>query len=120
MSEEKLRNCPFCGGQAYANETDWKGWWHGWVICEKCGVKIDKQTKDEAIEAWNKRVADDGKTLTCFKCHGAGVYGVPYLDDNGEWNGRLDVRRCEVCGHTGKITLALYEKWQKRMREDKE
>ena len=55
MSEEKLRNCPFCGGEAYANETDWKGWWHGWVICEKCGVKIDKQTKDEAIEAWNRR-----------------------------------------------------------------
>jgi hypothetical protein len=47
------------------------------------------------------------------------VYGVPYLDDNGEWDGRLDVRKCEVCGHTGKITLALYEKWQKRMRGDK-
>ena len=57
--------------------------------------------------------------ISCFKCHGAGVYGVPYLDDNGEWDGRLDVRKCEVCGHTGKITLALYEKWQKRMRGDK-
>lgn len=56
MSEEKLKPCPFCGGKAYANETDWKGWWHGWVICEKCGAKIEKQTKDEAIEAWNKRV----------------------------------------------------------------
>ena len=53
--KEKLKPCPFCGGEAYANETDWKGWWHGWVICEKCGVKIDKQTKDEAIEAWNRR-----------------------------------------------------------------
>ena len=62
---------------------------------------------------------EEKQTITCFKCHGAGVYGVPYLDDNGEWDGRLDVRKCEVCGHTGKITLALYEKWQKRMREDK-
>lgn len=58
--------------------------------------------------------------ISCFKCHGTGVYGVPYLDDNGEWDGRLDVRKCEVCGHTGKITLAQYEKWQKRMRGDKE
>lgn len=76
-----------------------------------------KVNKDYLNEQMHK--ACKSMEISCFKCHGAGVYGVPYLDDNGEWDGRLDVRKCEVCGHTGKITLALYEKWQKRMRGDK-
>ena len=52
---QKLRNCPFCGGEAMANESSWRGWWYGWVVCPKCGVKIEKQTKADAIEAWNRR-----------------------------------------------------------------
>ena len=77
-----------------------------------------KVNKDYLNEQMHKACKD--MEISCFKCHGSGVFGVPYLDDNGEWDGRLDVRKCEVCGHTGKITLALYEKWQKRMRGDKE
>ena len=80
--------------------------------------KMLKKSK-AILNAGNQRVADTGKTLTCFKCHGKGVYGVPHLDDNGEWDGRLDTCRCEVCGHTGKITLAWYEKLQKGMRDEK-
>ena len=56
MSEEKLKPCPFCGGEATANESSWRGWWHGWVICKNCGATIDKPTKEETIEAWNRRV----------------------------------------------------------------
>lgn len=60
----------------------------------------------------------EGKqTITCFKCHGAGTYNVPILNDNGEWKDEWESRHCGVCGGTGKITLALYEKWQKRMRD---
>ena len=59
MSEEKLRNCPFCGGEAMANESSWQGWWYGWVVCPKCGVKIERQTKADAIEAWNRRYKGD-------------------------------------------------------------
>ena len=76
--------------------------------------------KSEAIlNAGNKRVADDGKTLSCFKCHGKGTFNVPILNDNCEWMDEWESCHCEVCGGTGKITLALYEKWQKRMRGDK-
>ena len=53
--KEKLKPCPFCGGEATANESSWRGWWHGWVICKNCGATIDKPTKKETIEAWNKR-----------------------------------------------------------------
>lgn len=56
MSEEKLKPCPFCGGEATANESSWRSWWHVWVICKNCGATIDKPTKEETIEAWNRRV----------------------------------------------------------------
>ena len=70
--------------------------------------------KDYLNEQMQKACKD--MKITCFKCHGSGVYGVPYLDDNGEWDGRLDVRKCEVCGGTGKITLKAYELFQKGIR----
>ena len=117
MEEEKLKPCPLCGGEASANESGWQGWWHGWVICKKCEVSIHRDTKEEAIKAWNKRVADVGKTLSCFKCHGTGIHKAPILDDNGEWTDKWKSCHCEICAGTGKITLALYEKWQKRMRD---
>lgn len=78
----------------------------------------NKVNKDYLNEQMQKACKD--MEISCCKCHGAGVYGVPHLDDNGEWDGRLDVRRCEVCGGTGKITLAWYEELQKEMRGDKE
>ena len=62
MSEEKLRRCPFCGREpVYVAD--------GKVICI-CGAMIKSFndwkpfTNQEAIEAWNRRVADDGKTIT--------------------------------------------------------
>ncbi len=74
-------------------------------------------TQSKAIEAWNKRVVDANKTITCFKCHGKGTYKAPILDVCGEWTGLWKPCHCEVCGGTGKITLAFYEKMQKRMRD---
>ena len=77
--------------------------------------------KSEAIlNAGNKRVADDGKTLTCFKCHGAGTYKAPILDDNDEWTDEWESCHCEVCGGTGKITLKAYEWFQSQQRGDNE
>ena len=118
MSEEKLKPCPFCGGQASANESGWQGWWHGWVICKKCEVSIHRDTKEEAIKIWNQRVADDGKTLSCFKCHGKGEYPVP-IDPDYSWD-ECEQHKCEVCGGNGKITLKAYEWFQSQQRGDKE
>jgi len=50
--EETLKPCPFCGGEAY-----WDTMPEKWVVCKICGAETRLcQSKDEAIEAWNKRV----------------------------------------------------------------
>ena len=54
--QPKLKPCPFCGGEAemfpyYFNE------WH--IGCGKCSCDMGVfDTKEEAIEAWNKRVGE--------------------------------------------------------------
>jgi hypothetical protein len=58
----ELKPCPFCGGEA-GFPSGSLGWY--WVECmnEDCPVEPSTnghQTKEEAIEAWNRR-AGDGK-----------------------------------------------------------
>lgn len=64
---EKLKPCPFCGGEARIEVIephthtlttfmpDYKG---GAFIECKCGAAISGDTKDAAIAAWNKRAQD--------------------------------------------------------------
>ena len=118
MSEEKLKPCPFCGGEAklYSRAVDWLLSEHV-VRCKKCHCMTDTyDTKVETIEAWNRRVADDGKTLSCFKCHGSGTYKV--IDPDYSWNEHVQLQ-CGICKGTGKITLEAYEWFQKEMRDKK-
>ena len=51
---EKLKKCPFCGGEA---RTAWQETLDLWyVLCKRCGVTTDfKRERAEAIEAWNRR-----------------------------------------------------------------
>ena len=50
--EKVLKPCPFCGGEAY-----WDIMPEKWVVCKICGAETRLcQSKDEAIEVWNKRV----------------------------------------------------------------
>lgn len=80
----ELKPCPFCGGQAkfFTKVNDAKntsiGWFFG-IFCTECGVttpktnyytevslagsgeiEIPRDDRLEAIEAWNRRVDDDG------------------------------------------------------------
>lgn len=61
MDEFKLKPCPFCGGTAgtigdSVVEEDPAFW----VRCWECGAETSVyNTKEEAIEAWNRR-ADNG------------------------------------------------------------
>ena len=55
---EKLKPCPFCGGEALLWEIKDCDCYR--VFCTKCpccmGINLEK---DEAIEAWNRRVDDE-------------------------------------------------------------
>lgn len=54
---EELKKCPFCGGEASlcncAVMQNDKWMWS--VECAKCGVIIDRENKNDVIEAWNTR-----------------------------------------------------------------
>lgn len=57
VSEENLRECPFCGGEAtvhnYPNVTSGRDWF---VHCKPCDMSLDAfSTRAEAIAAWNRR-----------------------------------------------------------------
>lgn len=47
----ELRPCPFCGGKAHIMRGG------HWIACEDCQSESGYcSTKEEAIEAWNRRV----------------------------------------------------------------
>ena len=50
-SDMRLKNCPFCGGEAEFATKD-----ENWIWCKKCGAESNyfEQT-EEAIKAWNTR-----------------------------------------------------------------
>ena len=58
MSDMKLRECPFCGGEAYLSDYSTKPY----AYCNTCGASMPDrhQTEAEAIEAWNRRANDEG------------------------------------------------------------
>ena len=64
MSKEKLKSCPFCGGEARVTGSESLGSVnYYYVYCTECNTCTDEYAgRQSAIEAWNKRVADDGKT----------------------------------------------------------
>lgn len=55
MSNSRLLLCPFCGGKAEMlnySENEWL------VHCPKCSGMVERwrETEEEAIEQWNRRV----------------------------------------------------------------
>jgi len=66
---EKLKKCPFCGGEAKIKGFFNGGTGNAWEIvrCTKCGIEqpvIKYYSFNEAIAAWNTRVADENPALT--------------------------------------------------------
>lgn len=56
---EELKSCPFCGGEANLCDTAvetklGKKLWS--VECNECGVILDRESRVDALEAWNNRV----------------------------------------------------------------
>lgn len=58
---EKLKLCPFCGGEAMLLGTTIH-----WVVCSKCSVETYGYHDIEgAIDAWNSRVSDSDEADDC-------------------------------------------------------
>ena len=57
----KLRNCPFCGGDAEIVKEDQFGRLRFFVTCLGCGIETPRtaMTKEKAAEAWNRRAGND-------------------------------------------------------------
>lgn len=63
MSENKLKQCPFCGNKAisYFSFEDW-GFDTYKIVCsgDRCKIQTPSyQSRDDAIKSWNKRVNDE-------------------------------------------------------------
>lgn len=78
VTESKLKPCPLCGGEAvvYHQSSKYATCDGNYVHCSECGCrtklfecygntgKTHDDTKKEAIENWNQRFADNGKTTS--------------------------------------------------------
>lgn len=74
MPHDKLLPCPFCGGEANGNATvtycdamvkkqKWDQATYYYCNCIMCGVQnmgmVGHKTREQAIEAWNRRAPCD-------------------------------------------------------------
>ena len=53
---DKLKPCPFCGSQPWIQHDDvLLGWF---IHCHNCTGTVAAYTKEQAIEAWNRRAGN--------------------------------------------------------------
>lgn len=90
---EKLKPCPFCGGEARLFFTEETGFWD--VQCQDCGAEPYLRSKDyEAAAAWNGR-----RNLVCRNFGGEeGTVGEGYDFACGFCCDLPDARYCPSCG----------------------
>ena len=65
MNDLKLKSCPFCGGEPCIQRHEFIGYADTFgVVCLDCCCETRQffETKEEAIEAWNRRAerSEDG------------------------------------------------------------
>lgn len=64
MNEQKLKPCPFCGGEAIIIHEAFRKNIYGVDVigtaigCDNCNAQMFYRDKEEAIEAWNKRIGE--------------------------------------------------------------
>ena len=61
---DKLKRCPFCGGEAFLQKHRVMGderFTETWIQCLECfATTRNYLSAKRAIEAWNRRVENDG------------------------------------------------------------
>ena len=63
---DKLKPCPFCGGEAHIQTHEFVGCANTYgVVCLGCGVETRQfyESKSEVIKMWNTRVRPQGEWL---------------------------------------------------------
>lgn len=58
IAVEKLKTCPFCGGKAILKKNRYSDGYYVTCLSHNCSMIIatcQRETKEEAIEAWNRR-----------------------------------------------------------------
>lgn len=124
MNSEKLKPCPFCGGEAdiFGHTASWG------AMCTKCGScnRQGSKTEAEAIKKWNNRAdsnysvfpnsskltyADVEKMVKPLEWVGVGDYERAYVNPHiyfaacGAW-GAYSLVRIDKYGNTNAINLA--------------
>ena len=59
---DELKQCPFCGGEAILRKNRYCEGYYVTCLSHNCSMIIatcQRETKEEAIEAWNRRASDD-------------------------------------------------------------
>lgn len=55
--KDKLKPCPFCGGEPYDFYTDNFGYWY--IKCKDCQAEIHARKRKQAEKLWNRRVENE-------------------------------------------------------------
>ena len=108
---QKLKPCPFCGGEAYIVEGNYDSWEDGYAIrCSNCALTFGAsgrigetyewmcvyKTEAEAIEAWNAR-HERTCTVTRLNVDRDGTHTTDY--SCGCWNNEgWNHNYCPNCG----------------------
>ena len=98
---DKLKRCPFCGGEAsiyHGDSTDGyiKGTDYVMAFCGWCGASIREKKEEEVIKAWNNRPSpwhtgkptEEGWYLMKHKINGEILYNI--LENPPEWVFKID------------------------------
>ena len=65
MSDFKLRECPFCGGEGFVFKSYNCDLITFSVMCKVCHASTNQKVKERfAIEAWNRRFGEEDKHET--------------------------------------------------------
>ena len=76
MSDERLKPCPFCGGEAEVITTKTRQGQTSSVRCSKCSCKVtilkpafyDGDVEKDTVQAWNTRKPMEQIVVRCGKC----------------------------------------------------
>jgi len=102
MDDKLLLPCPFCGGEADIEEISGNPFTnepYTWAVgCKDCNIGWYKETKEDAIAAWNRRADvapvvrgewevaigyDPNKKVQCQNCYKMAYEPTPYCPNCG-------------------------------------